>query len=271
MPTIAVWQMSPESRAPAANLDRLRAIATRARDGGADLLVAPELSLTGYDVGELPADLVGDPVADIAEVAGSVGIALVVGAARWHDGTLRNSSVIADADGSIADVYDKAHLWGELDRTRFQAGDRTHGLGEVAGLRVATMICYDAEFPEAVRSAMLDGADLVAVPTANMAPLEFVNEVIIAARAIENGVFVAYANHHGREADTVYVGHSVIAAPDGSVVRASPDAEELLTLSINVDALARARGVVPYSTDRRPSLYRALLDHDSLDHDSEEK
>ena len=254
-PAVALWQMAPTVRDPQRNLDRLRDAATHARAQGACLLVAPELAVTGYDIGALnEADVTGAAEA-IAGVAGQVGLPLVVGAALWHHDTLWNCAVVADGDGTLLDIYDKAHLYGDLDRTRFAAGRRTHGMARVGGLRVATLICYDVEFPEAVRAAAAAGADLVAVPTANMQPLDYVNTLMVPTRAVENGVYVAYANHCGRERDTVYVGLSVLAAPDGSTVIASGTAEDLLVAPVDPGLVAQIQAQAPYLRDRRTDLY----------------
>ena len=80
------------------------------------------------------------------------------------------------------------------------------------------MICYDVEFPEMIRHLALSGADLVLVPTALPASehAAFIARSIIPVRAFENQVFVAYANHAGRDDAFAYAGLSGIAAPDGS-------------------------------------------------------
>jgi predicted amidohydrolase len=247
--------MAPTVRDPQRNLDRLREAATRAKAQGATLLVTPELAITGYGIGPLSAGDVTGTAEAIAAVAEQVGLALVVGAALWHHDALFNCAVVADADGTLLDIYEKAHLYGDLDRARFRAGSRAHGMAQVGELRVATLICYDVEFPEAVRAAAVAGAHLVAVPTANMHPLGHVNTLMVATRALENGVYVGYANHCGRERDTVYVGHSVVAAPDGSTVTAPDTGEDLLVTPVDPRLVERTQAQSPYLRDRRTDLY----------------
>lgn len=259
-PAVAVWQMAPVIGSPAANLARLREAASTAAARGAGLLVTPELALTGYDIGALTDDLT-DPalLEDTARIAGEIGLGLVVGlAVREHAGVVWNAAVAVDSTGTIRATYRKIHLFGGLDSSRFAPGPTVPTVVELDGVRVGMLICYDIEFPEAARSLALAGADLIAVPTANMAPWTAVNEHIIPARAVENQVYVAYANHIGRERDTHYVGRSVIAGPDGTARRAGETAEEILVTAIDLDDLTRRRAASPYLADRRPHLYHAL-------------
>ena len=253
---VAVWQCHPEPRDPAANLARLRAAATSAAEQGARVVVAPEAVLTGYDVGVLEPEDVDGAVDAVAEVARSTGIAVVAGVLRVDPaGTWRNSGVIASAEGVV--VHDKAHLFGGLDATRVEAGDHPFALGSVDGVPVATMVCYDVEFPEAVRAAALAGARAVLVPTANMEPYVAVNDVVVRSRAIENATPVVYANHCGSEGETRYVGASVVVGPDGAVLaRGGPDGEELLVVDLPLRAAHPPDGAT-YLADRRPEIYDA--------------
>ena len=123
------------------------------------------------------------------------------------------------------------------------------------GLTLGLLICYDVEFPEAVRHQVLAGADLIVVPTALSQPHDFVAQTLIPTRAYENQCFIAYVNHSGVEGVLNYCGKSVIAAPDGeSLARAGQD-ETLLIADINPEDYAALRRQVPYLRDRRADLY----------------
>lgn len=252
----------------ARNLARLREVAARAAAAGADVLVTPEATLTGYDIGPLdaaePADaaMLDGAVDAVSAVAAEEGIALVVGVLRVDgDGLLRNSSVVA-AGGEVT-LYDKAHLFGDLDRSRFVPGSATHARARIGGAVVATLVCYDVEHPEAVRCAALDGAEVVLVPTANMRPYVGVNDLLVPARALENGVGVAYANHCGAESETRYLGRSLVVGPDGAVLARAGEGEELLVADVPVgggrgDDEDEGDGGWGYLRDRRPELYGRL-------------
>lgn len=257
--SVAVWQMAPTVGDRRANLGRLADAAEAARARGATILVTPELALTGYDIGPLT-DADTDPALldDLSAIAAGARLALVVGLALRQGGQTWNCSAIIDRCGELLGVYRKMHLFGDLDRTRFCPGSDGPLVVDVDGIRVGTLICYDIEFPEPARLAALAGAHLLAIPTANMTPWQFINEHVIPVRAFESQFYVAYANHHGTEGGTAYVGCSTIAAPDGTVHRAGADAEEIVLMAIDTDALERRRGAATYLTDRRPELYDRL-------------
>lgn len=260
---VAVWQMAPTVGDPRANLARLADAARAARAKGATILVTPELSLTGYDIGALSDDDT-DPglLDDLSHLARKTGLALVVGLALRQDGQTWNCSAIHDSAGDLRGIYRKMHLFGDLDRTRFSAGDDGPLVVDVDGIRVGTLICYDIEFPEPARLAALAGAHLLAIPTANMTPWHFVNEHVIPVRAYENQFYLAYANHHGTEGSTAYVGCSTIAAPDGATMRAGTDGEAIVIMPIDTEDLERRRTEATYLTDRRPELYHRLTTED---------
>jgi predicted amidohydrolase len=104
----------------------------------------------------------------------------------------------------------------------------------------------------------LRGADLIAVPTAQMQPFEFVARSLIPTRAYENSVFVAYANHCGTEGALVYTGESCIAGPDGSVLARAGLGEGLISAELDPGMLAKARALNSFLADRRPALYGGL-------------
>jgi predicted amidohydrolase len=128
-------------------------------------------------------------------------------------------------------------------------------MAELHGVQVAVLICYDVEFPETVRAAAERGAHLVAVPTAQMTPFEFVAEQVVRARAWENQVYLAYINHDGRERTLEYVGRSSIVAPSGDVLAGAGHGDQLLLATIDTDVVGRARAQNPYLADRRLDLY----------------
>lgn len=255
--------MAPTLRDPSANLGRLAVAVREARGRGATILVTPELTLSGYDVGDLGDDLTSPTLlAGVQDVARSSGLTLVVGMAlREGDGT-SNAAVIVDSSGGLRATYRKAHLFRDLDASRFRPGPHATAVAEVDGVRVACVICYDIEFPETARAAALGGAHVLAVPTANMSPWEVVNESVIPARAFENQLYVAYANHIAAEGNTSYVGRSVIAAPDGSTERAGPDEETIIVMPFDTDDIERRRQEATHLADRRPALYHRVTEAD---------
>jgi predicted amidohydrolase len=142
------------------------------------------------------------------------------------------------------------HLYGDLDREQFVASAARPAAFDFAGSRAGVLICYDVEFPEAVRSLAIDGARAVYVPTANMIGCEEVQEILVRARACENNCGLVYANYCGADEGFEYNGRSLICGPRGEVLaQAGAKSEELII----ADLPGESTGT--YLADRRADLY----------------
>ncbi|NAZ85764.1 carbon-nitrogen hydrolase family protein [Kineococcus indalonis] len=239
----------------ARNLRELERLAERAAGAGADLLVTPELFTTGYDPGRVHPD--PSVLPRVADVARRTGVALVVSEPHRAGSAETITAVVVDRGGTVLGRYTKTHLYGPAERAAFTPGDGTPLVVRVAGLRVGVLVCFDVEFPEAVRSLALAGADVVAVPTAVFDA--DVARLLLPARAYENRVALAYANHVGPAADGVstFSGGSVVVGPDGRVLARGGEGEpELLLADVDAADLRSARDVVDYLRERRPGTYR---------------
>ncbi len=249
---------------PGSVSDNLAVMAQAARQAagqGAGLLVLPELFLTGYNIGADALQAAGEaedgPSARAAaDIARESGLALLYGyPERAADGRLHNSARLAGPDGAPLANYRKTHLFGDMERAVFAAGDVPFVLAELGGLRVGLLVCYDVEFPEMVRGLALRGADLVAVPTALMRPYDFVPQVMVRSRAFENQVFLIYANRCGQEDALTYVGESCIVAPDGAVLARADAGEALLVAELDGGVMRESRVLNTYLRDRLPRHY----------------
>ncbi|APC37062.1 carbon-nitrogen hydrolase [Nocardiopsis dassonvillei] len=259
---VALDQGTGPGADPAAALDRLAERARAAADAGARLLVGPEMSLTGYnlDPGLLArlAEPHDGPLSEaVTAIAADTGVAIVHGFPERADGAVYNAVQLVDSNGDRR-TYRKTHLFGDLDRGAFSPGAEPVVQADLDGIRVGLLVCYDVEFPEAVRAHALAGTELLLVPTALMLPFTEVAERIVPVRALENQIHLAYVNRCDAEGDLRYAGLSALVAPDGSeTLRAGPG-EEFLVGDVDPDALARARREQSYLDDRRPALYRTL-------------
>ncbi len=229
---LAVCQASATLGDKAKNIATISKAAKAAACWGTDLLALPELFLTGYNIGSRTAELAeaanGPSLNAVADIAAREGCAICVGFAERDGNTVFNSSVLFDAQGNLVALYRKIHLFGPKEQQLFTAGDElvVARLGDRA---IGMAICYDIEFPEFARALKRRGADLIVAPTANMHPYVEVPTTFVRARALENGLFVAYANHCGSEADVEYTGMSGISGPDGlDLARAGVRGEALL-------------------------------------------
>ena len=234
--TIAGLQTPGTLRDVEANLRELEAAAEEAVDRGAELLITPEMFVTGYVVGDaLPELAAQDFLGPVRDLAARAGLAVLLGAPELSDAGVHNAAYFIDDRGEVLSCYRKSHLFGELDRSQFVAGEELFGLVEFRGVRIATMICYDVEFPEVVRAAALAGAHLW-----------------------ENQVYVAYIDHDGSEEELTYVGRSSIVAPDATVLDSVEHGTRLLYATIDPEVVDVQQKANPYLGDRRAPLYPAL-------------
>ncbi|PIO98946.1 carbon-nitrogen hydrolase family protein [Pleomorphomonas carboxyditropha] len=251
---LAALQMQSRPSDVAANLDRLERGAAEAAAGGARLLVTPELGLVGYGAGpDLPllAEPADGPLAGrVAAIARRHAIGIVAGFAERHGDALYNSALWVCGESRA--VYRKSHLYGLYERRWFRAAPPSTTIVRQDGLSLGLLICYDVEFPENVRRLARAGADAVLVPTA--LPVggsgEFIAAHMIAVRAFENQLFVAYVDNCGGGGEFAYAGLSRIAAPDGAILAAPGDRDEaLLFARIEPEAYAGSRAENTYLSD----------------------
>lgn len=245
-----------------ANCAALDAAARAAAAAGAGVLVTPELFPVGYAPLRLRAELDPSELPAIRErlrgIARRHGIGLVYSVPAVTDGgSWHITSALVDRTGVELLTYAKVHLFGEDERAAFSPAEAGPAVVDFNGFRTSMVICYDVEFPETVRAAALGGAELLLVPTALAHGFETVPQVLLRARALESQLTIAYANHSGIEEGCEFLGGSVIAGPDGTLLATAGQGAELLYAEVDPDAARRARDRVPYLRERRPELYRS--------------
>jgi predicted amidohydrolase len=272
-PIVACCQLSLRVGEIEANRAACRSAIAGAAEQGAQIVVLPELANSGY-VFEDPAEarrcaetLDGETMREWISLARDHDLVLVGGLCEFEPGAeaLRNSSVIIDPGGLRA-VYRKAHLW-DRELLVFQPGRELPPVVGTAHGRIATVVCYDVEFPEWVRLPALAGAELLCVPTnwprEPRPPGERPVEVIrVQADASVNRMFIAACDRAGSERGVEWVSGTVIVGPDGFPL-AGPVCEDRAVTLMARCRLGDARGkrVSAHNDvleDRRPDLYAAL-------------
>ncbi|HEY0333747.1 MAG TPA: NAD+ synthase [Stenotrophomonas sp.] len=223
---IALAQFDFPVGAVARNTDRIIEFIAEARDEyGADVVLFPELALSGYP----PEDLLlrpgflADCDAALARIAvATTGIVAVVGWPQSAGSVVYNAASVL-RDGQIAATYRKRELpnYAVFDERRYFDVDPDGGdcVFEVNGVPVGVLICEDLWFPEPLRSTVRAGAELVLVP--NASPFErgkhAQRDALLAERTRESGAAIAYVNLVGGQDAVVFDGASVMADGDGTV------------------------------------------------------
>jgi 5-aminopentanamidase len=249
--TLSLWQGVGVPGDLAATLDEVARIATSAAEAGTDLLVFPEGYLTGYHVpGLAPGDLPGveAALAEVGSIAAGADLTLVMGTHLDDGKSLRNAAVVFGSSGAELGRYSKRALFGPWERETFVAGDRAFTF-DTSGLCVGVAICYDVEFPELIRAYARDGTHLVVVPTALMEPYERIARLVVPVRAMENQMFLGYANRWGTEPGLTFTGLSCICGPQGEFMAQAETGPQLLTARLDAAALNAERAANSYLDD----------------------
>ena len=240
----------------AGNAGRLRARIDEARDRGADLVVFPELSITGYPPEDLllKPSFVRDAGRVLEEVAAAVtGVVAVVGvpvgAAAATPGTppLHNAAAVL-ADGRIAAVYHKHHLpnYAVFDERRYFAPGGQALVIDLAGCRIGVTVCEDIWVPGGPAEwAAIEGraevlVNLSASPYHRAKGRE--REHLFGARCIDHRCFLAFCNAVGGQDELVFDGHSLVIGPDGGVLaRGLQFEEELIVVELDTGQVRALR------------------------------
>ena len=221
---IALAQFDFPVGAVQANADRIIELIAEARDvHGADLVLFPELAVSGYP----PEDLLLRPafLADcqraVARIAASVhGIVAVVGWPQAAGAVVFNAASVV-RDGAVETTYHKCELpnYAVFDERRYFAPDADPCVFDVKDVRVGLVICEDLWFPEPLARTVALGAQVVVVP--NASPFErdktAQRDSLLAQRVRESRVALAYLNVVGGQDELVFDGSSVLADADGTV------------------------------------------------------
>ncbi|MBN2146076.1 MAG: hypothetical protein JW726_01765 [Anaerolineales bacterium] len=268
--TLALAQINTRLGDLQANLEKHLSLAEQARTQGADLLVFPELSLTGYVLQDLASAVARRPAPDDPIfrplLDASRGIDLVVG---FVDEDLRHRFFIAAAylsGGQVVHIHHKVYLptYGLFDEGRFFAwGDAVRAFDTRFG-RMGILICEDFWHASPPYLLWLDGADILLLTSASPGRGLGEEPVLSSARWVEHinqayaslfTAFVAHANRVGYEDGLNFWGGNTLFDPDGILLVRGPYHSEALTLAeIDLSDLHRTRARMPMLRDERTTL-----------------
>lgn len=259
---IGFFQFAPRFGQPEHNLNALVAALSGAT---ADLIVAPELALSGYlftrksEVEQMAEEVPGPATERLTQAATRADCHVVVGMAERSGDRLFNSAALIGPQGVVG-VYRKAHLFYE-EKLYFTPGDLGFPLFDVRGVKVGLLVCFDHFFPEAARTLALQGARIICHPS-NLVLPEY-GQLTTRVRSIENRVFWILANRYGteeREDKTLtYSGCSQIVAENGEILaRAQAEGDSLTVVDVDPGRAANKQVTDRNDlfADRRTELYR---------------
>jgi N-carbamoylputrescine amidase len=240
---------------------------------GAQLVVLPEMSILEffpripqkYEYYDLAEPIPGPTTEWFQNIARTHNVAIVYNHyERSPEHLFFDASVVIDRAGTLLGRQRMMHLAeepGYNEKFYYTPGWDDYHVFELDGWRFGIAICYDRHYPEVFRSFILQGAELVLVPTAVAAsePFAEVYELEMRAAAVTHGVYIAMANRAGAEPPLTFLGSSMVIDPTGNVVKTLDDEpDQVLTVELNKRAVTRARTLFPFLRDRRPETYRRI-------------
>lgn len=234
-------------------------IAVIVREQSPDVVVLPELWNTGF-VPKMAAELARGQRERLcpwmSEIAMRYNIVLVGGSiANELHGRVYNTSFVFDRDGVMLAEYNKVHLFSPSHEDEvFTAGDSLATF-TIDSRRAAVVTCYDIRFPELIRSAALEGIEVLFVVAAWPHPRQDHWDILLKARAIENQIFVVAANTVGTAGKVTFCGHSIVLDPWGYTLAQAGEVEAMLTAELPFMLRDEAKKKINVMADRNPSVY----------------
>lgn len=266
----------------ARNLGQIRAAARRAAASGADLLLLPELSVTGFLPNHPTGDhtawlaealrgawkqaelLDGEAVSELARISRDEGIFLAAGLLEKSGGVLHNTHVLA-GEGRIWGHWRKMHI--PLFEMPFYNGGGPPAVVETPLGRIGVNICFDTMLPESTRLLAVQGCEIGLFPFA-ADPAPGTTEAwaawarpVLQARCAENGIFGLACNYSGAVefagVKQTFPGGAMMVGPGGEVMHEGSG--DLLLAELTPERLQAARSAFEYTFRfRRPELYGSL-------------
>jgi len=251
---LALAQISSKRENKKENLRKIEKITMKAKKQAADLVIFPELSLTGYvirdQIYELAETVPGPATQRVEAIARKTGMYVVFGMPELSEktkATIYNTAVFVGPEGVVGKyrkMYLPTHSVFE-EKRHFRPGYQAEVFDTTIG-KVGLCICYDLFFPEVTRLIRLKGAQLIVAISASPAIRRSYFEVLTAARAIENTAFLAYVNLAGVEDGLQFWGGSRVVSPTGEIIaKAKYDEDDFVICDVNFSDLKPAEASIP--------------------------
>ena len=214
-----------------------------------DVIILPELWSTGYYPTPVEnfADKDGERTTEfICAVARKFSVNIIGGSVIVSSGgEIFNRCIVANRNGELIATYDKTHLFSFAQENKvFRAGDKISTV-ELDDVRCGLAICYDLRFPEFIRKIALAGVEIIFIPAAWSLKRLTPRQILTKARAIENQIFVVFANSSGK---------SEVVNPRGEVIAESGHGEEILTAEIDLSERVDIISAMNLLSDRNLSV-----------------
>jgi predicted amidohydrolase len=270
---IAAVQMDPKIMKIEDNLNKIIMNIKMSAQNGAALVVFPECALTGYmyasreEAFPYTETIPGPSIEKMAGICKEYRVFTVVGMLEKAKDKCYNTAALIGPQGLIG-RYRKVHLpYLGIDRY-LDRGDEPYTVYPTSIGNLGLFICYDVNFPESARSMVLQGADILVLPTNWPEGRQKVPKYVIITRAFENKAHIVACDRVGKERGAGFLGLSkIVNAWGDTLAEAGNIAEETIYAQVSL-ADSREKHVVikagefeyDYIHDRKPELYPGICD-----------
>ena len=264
---IALAQLNPLVGDVIGNADKLISVRSNL-DDSVDILVAPELYISGYPIDDLVLredflDLVDKGLENLAKATKDCKSSIIVGAPRKEKNTIRNSVFVIE-NGDISTFRDKYELpnSGVFDEQRIFTSGNLSGPVNIKGVRIGIPICEDIWKENVIECLAESGAEIIISINASPFTLSKNNERLSVAisRIRENELPLVYLNRYGGQDELVFDGNSFALNDDGSICLSCKSFEhDISIINFRKDKKWIGKGDIIKSSTKYESLYKALV------------
>ena len=258
--SLAIAQLDLPAGEVQQNMASMVKAATYAATMKADLLVYPKLAPTGFVTDASMKDL-AEPVEgmyfdQLSDIAGQFNMAVCYGYPERDGDHIYSSAALLGKDGNLIANHRQTHLRSASPVQSFSAGNQVVTLAELNGFKIAILVGYEVEFPELMRKCAMAGAEIAAVPSSVFQTQDCATYILAIndARAAENNMFIAYANHAANDEPGGFNGHSMICGPRGRRLAQAGEGTTILTAEVNKQVIIKDRELAPYLQDLRTEI-----------------
>ncbi|MCE5248725.1 carbon-nitrogen hydrolase family protein [bacterium] len=269
--TIALLQIDSNQKDIEGNLKKIIGRVEGAAQEGANLMVSCEMGLSAFlfsrdEYVQVAQTIPGPATEAVGAAAKKANAYVIFGLPEKEGGDIYNSLAVLGPKGNLVSRYRKAHLWLTENQTFSRGNDLC--IFETEFGTMGSIICYDIMYPEFTRAIAAKGAGIITHSTGMVTTEdcdkfgwdpEFYN-AFVRTRAWENQVYIPSCNRCGNDQFLYFLANSCVATPWGTLAGKLGNAEGTLTVKTDFNRLKEWQKIAPYWDDRRPDLYKKILD-----------
>ncbi|MFC1649987.1 carbon-nitrogen hydrolase family protein [Candidatus Latescibacterota bacterium] len=268
---IALLQIDSTQNDIRGNLDKIISRTEGAAGDGANLIISCELGLSAFllsrnEYVDIAQTIPGPATEEIGAAAKKANAYVILGLPEKDGAEIYNSLAVMGPNGDLVSRYRKLHLWLTENQT-FSRGNELCIFDTEFG-KIGSTICYDIMYPEIYRAIAAQGAGVIThstgmVTTEDCDAFGWDSELynsMVRIRAWENQVYLPSCNRCGNDLFLYFLANSCVATPWGTLEGKLGDAEGTLSVTTDFARLKDWQKIAPYWDDRRPELYKNIMD-----------